>query len=95
MDGLVFLFFYLPIAILVLFSFNQSRLNIVWTGFTLDWYAALWRDAVLVRTLQNSLIVATATTAALGGARHRRRLAALPLPLPREPACSRRSSSCR
>jgi spermidine/putrescine transport system permease protein len=61
--GFVFLFFYLPIAILVLFSFNQSRLNIVWTGFTLDWYAALWRDTVLVRTLQNSLIVAAATTA--------------------------------
>jgi spermidine/putrescine transport system permease protein len=54
--GFVFLFFYLPIAILVLFSFNQ------WTGFTLDWYAALWRDTVLVRTLQNSLIVAVVTT---------------------------------
>ncbi len=61
--GVVLLFFYLPIAILILFSFNQSRLNIVWTGFTLDWYAALWRDRVLVRALQNSLIVATASTA--------------------------------
>jgi spermidine/putrescine transport system permease protein len=60
--GVVFLFFYLPIVVLVLFSFNQSRLNIVWTGFTLEWYAALWRDAVLVRTLQNSLLVAAATT---------------------------------
>ncbi len=60
--GFVFLFFYLPIAIMILFSFNQSRLNIVWTGFTLDWYAALWRDAVLVRTLENSLIVASVTT---------------------------------
>ena len=60
--GFVFLFFYLPIAILILFSFNQSKLNIVWTGFTLEWYAALWRDTVLVRTLKNSLIVATATT---------------------------------
>jgi spermidine/putrescine transport system permease protein len=59
--GFVFLFFYLPIAILVLFSFNQSKLNIVWTGFTLDWYAALWRDSVLVRTLKNSLVVAGAT----------------------------------
>ncbi len=59
----VFAFFYLPIAILVLYSFNQSKLNIVWTGFTLDWYRALWSDRVLVRTLQNSLIVATATTA--------------------------------
>jgi spermidine/putrescine transport system permease protein len=60
--GLVFVFFYLPIAVLVLFSFNQSKLNIVWTGFTLQWYAALWHDSVLVRTLANSLIVATATT---------------------------------
>jgi spermidine/putrescine transport system permease protein len=61
--GFVLLFFYLPIAIMVLFSFNQSRLNIVWTGFTLDWYAALARDAVLVRSLQNSLIVGSVTTA--------------------------------
>ena len=61
--GFVFLFFYLPIAVLVLFSFNQSKLNIVWTGFTLDWYTSLWHDTVLVRALQNSLIVATFTTA--------------------------------
>jgi spermidine/putrescine transport system permease protein len=60
--GFVFLFFYLPIAILILFSFNQSKLNIVWTGFTLDWYASLWRDTVLVRALKNSLIVASFTT---------------------------------
>ncbi len=60
--GIVFVFFYLPIAIMILFSFNQSKLNIVWTGFTLDWYAALWHDSVLVRTLQNSLIVASVTT---------------------------------
>jgi spermidine/putrescine transport system permease protein len=61
--GLVFLFFYLPIAVLVLFSFNQSKLNVVWTGFTLDWYAKLWNDTVLIRALQNSLIVAGGGTA--------------------------------
>lgn len=61
--GVVLLFFYLPIAVLVLFSFNQSKLNIVWTGFTLEWYTKLWRDTVLVRALQNSLIVAVVTTA--------------------------------
>ena len=60
--GFVMLFFYLPIAVLVLFSFNQSKLNIVWTGFTLDWYSSLWRDTVLIRALQNSLIVAVFTT---------------------------------
>ena len=62
--GVVLLFFYLPIAILVLFSFNESRLNIVFTGFTLEWYTALLDDRVLVRSLQNSLIVAVTTTAA-------------------------------
>jgi spermidine/putrescine transport system permease protein len=61
--GVVFLFFYLPIAILVLFSFNESKLNIQWTGFTLHWYQALLDDTVLVRALKNSLIVAVATTA--------------------------------
>ena len=60
--GFVLLFFYLPIAVLVLFSFNESKLNIVWTGFTLDWYGSLWHDTVLVRALQNSLIVAVFTT---------------------------------
>jgi spermidine/putrescine transport system permease protein len=60
----VLLFLYLPIAVLVAFSFNESRLNIAWTGFTLEWYARLLEDRALVRSLQNSLIVATATTAA-------------------------------
>lgn len=61
--GLILLFFYLPIAVLVLFSFNESKLNIVWTGFTLDWYRTLWTDTVLVRALKNSMIVAVFTTA--------------------------------
>ena len=41
--ALVMVFFYLPIVILVGFSFNTSRLNIVWEGFTFDWYAAIWQ----------------------------------------------------
>lgn len=56
------IFFYLPIVILVGYSFNASRLNIVWAGFTLEWYAAIWRDAVLVGALYNSLYVAVVTT---------------------------------
>ena len=59
---MVMVFLYLPIAILVGFSFNTSRLNIRWEGFTLDWYAAVWRDTVLVRALGNSLYVACITT---------------------------------
>jgi spermidine/putrescine transport system permease protein len=63
--GVILVFFYLPIAILILFSFNESRLNVVWTGFTTQWYAALWHDSLLVRAMKNSLIVATATAASV------------------------------
>jgi len=61
--GLVLLFLYVPLGILVVFSFNTSRLNVRWQGFTVDWYAALAHDAVLLRATGNSLIVAAATTA--------------------------------
>lgn len=60
---LVFLFLYLPILVLVAYSFNTSRLNIVWEGFTLKWYRELWKDAPLIDALKNSLIVASITTA--------------------------------
>jgi len=60
--GAMMVFLYLPIAILVGFSFNTSRLNIQWQGFTLEWYRAVWSDTVLVRSLQNSLYVACVVT---------------------------------
>lgn len=59
---IVLLFLYLPLLVLVAFSFNASRLNIQWQGFTLDWYVAILGDAALVRALGNSVIVAAATT---------------------------------
>lgn len=59
---LVLLFLYLPIAVLIVYSFNTSRLNIVWEGFTFKWYAELWDNARLMAALKNSLIIATCTT---------------------------------
>jgi spermidine/putrescine transport system permease protein len=61
-SGLVLLFLYLPIALLVAYSFNQSRLNILWTGFTFRWYRELWLDAPLMQSLGNSLMIALAVT---------------------------------
>ena len=58
----VFLFLYLPIVVLVVYSFNESRLNIVWQGFTTKWYAQLWANAPLMKALKNSLIIASVTT---------------------------------
>jgi len=60
--ALVFLFLYAPIAVLVVFSFNSSRLNIVWESFSLEWYAKLEQNTPLIKAAKNSLIIAAATT---------------------------------
>jgi spermidine/putrescine transport system permease protein len=54
-----YLFMYLPIVVLVVFSFERSKLAVRWTGFTLDWYKVLFKDEYLGSALSNSLIVAT------------------------------------
>lgn len=59
---LVYALLYAPIAVLVLFSFNGSRLSARWQGFTTEWYAALWRNDLIFQSLLNSLIVAAAVT---------------------------------
>lgn len=56
------LFLYLPIAVLVAYSFNTSRLNILWEGFTLRWYSQVWSNAPLMQAARNSLIVAAVST---------------------------------
>jgi len=60
--GLVFFFLYLPIVLLVIYSFNASDLSAVWTGFSLEWYGRLWNNQPLIDSLKNSLIIAGITT---------------------------------
>lgn len=60
---LVYLFLYLPIIVLVVFSFNSSKLNATWTGFTLDWYKKLLTNDQILLALKNSLIIAFISTA--------------------------------
>ena len=60
LGNLVFL--YTPIAVLVLFSFNASRLSASWHGFTLHWYQVLAHDQALLAAVQNSLLVAVIST---------------------------------
>lgn len=59
---LIYTFLYAPIVILILFSFNNSRLNAVWRGFTLDWYKTLIHDEAIIRAGKNSLIVSLSST---------------------------------
>ena len=60
------LFLYLPIAILIVFSFNASRLSARWQGFSLQWYAKLFADQALLAATVNSLIIAVASTILAG-----------------------------
>jgi len=59
----VLLFFYLPVAVLVLNSFNASRFGGEWAGFTFDWYRRLWKAREIWEALGNTMIVATLATA--------------------------------
>jgi putrescine transport system permease protein len=56
--GLGFAFLYLPILLMVLFSFNDSRMVTTFTGFSGRWYAALWRNEALVEAALLSLRIA-------------------------------------
>jgi spermidine/putrescine transport system permease protein len=57
------LFLYTPIVILIIFSFNDSRLSARWQGFSLQWYAKLFSNEALLSSALNSLIVASVSTA--------------------------------
>ena len=56
----VFLFLYLPLMFMVVFSFNSTRQDAVFTGFSLRWYEALTRDTKIVDGFWLSIKVATA-----------------------------------
>jgi spermidine/putrescine transport system permease protein len=82
----VYAFLYVPLAVVVLFSFNDSTLNAEWVGFTLAWYEKLLGDGEMLRAAGNSLAIAllssaisTVLGAMAGIAMHRYRLRWLPL----------------
>ncbi len=53
-----FLFLYIPIIVLIVFSFNSSRQDMIWTGFTFRWYAALSEDREIISGFLLSLKIA-------------------------------------
>ena len=55
--ALVFLFLYAPIFVLIAFSFNASKSRAVWSGFSLQWYRDLLRNAEIMDALQTTLLV--------------------------------------
>jgi len=56
--GLILLFLYAPIFILIVFSFNDSRSRVVWNGFTFDWYRSLLQNSMIMDSFYTSLSLA-------------------------------------
>jgi len=80
-----FLFLYVPLAIVVVYSFNDSTMNAQWVGFTLDWYRKLFANEEMLTAARNSLViglvvsaVSTALGTMAGYAMHRYKLRVLP-----------------
>ncbi|MBI3222996.1 MAG: ABC transporter permease [Nitrosomonadales bacterium] len=55
-------FLYLPLLIVIVYSFNDSRLNAEWVGFTWHWYEVLLHDEEMLITAGNSLLIATVSS---------------------------------
>lgn len=58
----VFAFLYIPIFVLIVFSFNESKSRANWTGFTFDWYIKLFQNETIMTSLLNTVIVAVAAS---------------------------------
>jgi spermidine/putrescine transport system permease protein len=56
--GLIFLFLYAPILVLIIYSFNESKSRGHWGGFTLKWYDELFRDPAIIKALYYTFLIA-------------------------------------
>ncbi len=84
--ALAYVFLYAPLVIVVVYSFNDSRLNAQWVGFTLEWYRKLFADEEMLTAARNSLViglvasvVSTALGTMAGYAMYRYKLRLLPI----------------
>ncbi|XXK21649.1 ABC transporter permease [Arenicellales bacterium nBUS_48] len=57
-----FIFLYLPIVVLIFYSFNANRMVMNWGGFGIDWYIKAFNNADIQKAVWNSLVVATVAT---------------------------------
>ena len=59
---LVYALLYIPVAVMMVFSFNDQKYNYYWNGFTTQWYTKLFTNSTLVDSLIYSLIIAVLST---------------------------------
>ena len=60
--GIIFFLLYIPIAVMIIFSFNEAGSLAEFTGFTIDWYKELLHDEEAISSLTNSLILAVSSS---------------------------------
>ena len=60
--ALVFFFLYAPILLLIVFSFNAGKSGVVWQGFSLQWYAELFQDRLIIQSVYTTLLVSVLAT---------------------------------
>ena len=60
--GLILLVMYIPIFLVIIYSFNESKMSSVWGGFSLRWYGELFRDESYFEALINSLVLAASSS---------------------------------
>jgi spermidine/putrescine transport system permease protein len=84
--GAGYAFLYIPLVIVIVYSFNNSRLNAEWVGFTLEWYDKLFHNDEMLAAAGNSLLIAltaslvsTVLGTMAGVAMYRYKLRLLPL----------------
>ncbi len=56
--AVIFSFLYIPIAVMIAFSFNESKSRTIFTGFTLKWYRVLFEDTMVLKALGVTLVLA-------------------------------------
>ena len=59
---LVFVFLYAPILLLIIFSFNAGKSNVVWQGFSLEWYGKLLNNRLIMQSVYTTLLVSLLAT---------------------------------
>ncbi len=62
--GVVTAVLYLPIILVIVYSFNESKISSVWGGFSLKWYETLFKDKAMFQALLNSIVLALSASVA-------------------------------
>ena len=64
--GVILALMYVPILLVILYSFNESKISSVWGGFSLKWYEELFRDKAMFQALGNTLFLGVVSSLSAG-----------------------------